>query len=201
GSVIPDRVVAPAEGAMKAMVPSKLKIAAGLILVVGVLAGGAGWAAFHAQTTTPAAQDADPPKQEAGKAPRTDLHGDPLPEGAIARMGTTRFRHTHAAALAFTADGNTLLTSGDRTIRFWDAVSGRLLREQPFPPDSGFLAVSADGRLTAFAHFEKDAASISVWDVERNQLLRTLPVEEARPQFQQGLFTPDGKTLVSAEMN
>src|SRR5262245_55792085 len=52
--VIPDRVVSPAEGAMKAMVPSKFKIAAGLILAVGMLAGGAGWAAFHARTTTPA---------------------------------------------------------------------------------------------------------------------------------------------------
>jgi RNA polymerase sigma factor (sigma-70 family) len=211
GGVIPHRVVSPAEGAMKAMVASKLKIAAGLVLAAGLLAGGAGWAAFHARTTTPAvpeqeaappaARDADPPKPEAEKPPRGDLHGDPLPEGAIARMGTTRFRHAHAAALAFTADGKSLLTCGDRTIRFWDAASGRLLREQPFPPDSGFLAVSADGRLIAFLHFEKDAVSISLWDTERNRLLHKLPVDEARPQFQQGLFTPDGKILVSAEMN
>jgi RNA polymerase sigma factor (sigma-70 family) len=201
GGVIPDRVAAPAEGAMKAMLTSKLKIAAGLVLAVCVLAGGAGWAAFQARTTTPAAEGADPPKPEAGQQPRTDLHGDPLPEGAIARLGTTRFRHVQAAALAFTADGKSLLTCGDRIIRFWDPASGRLLREQPFPPESGFLAVSADGRLMAFVHLEKDAASISLWDMERNQLLHKLPVDEPPPRFQQGLFTPDGKTLVSAELN
>jgi RNA polymerase sigma factor (sigma-70 family) len=201
GGVVPDRVASPAEGAMKAMVTSKLKVAAGLVLAVGVLVGGAGWAAFHARTPMPAAEEADPPKPEAGQPPRTDLHGDPLPEGAIARLGTTRFRHVQAAALAFTADGKSLLTCGDRTVRFWDPASGRLLREQPFPPDSGFLAVSPDGRLMAFVHLEKNAATISLWDVQRNQLLHRLPVDEPRPQFQQGLFTPDSKTLVSAEMN
>src|SRR5262245_56768839 len=64
----------------------------------------------------------------ANPLPRTDLHGDPLPIGALARMGTVRWRHhdDSAYSLTFTPDGNTLISGGrDKTIRFWDARSGR----------------------------------------------------------------------------
>src|SRR5438552_3669210 len=64
------------------------------------------------------------------KPVRTDLYGDPLPQGAIARMGTLRFRNDRPiTCVAFAPDGKTLVTaSGIRTVRLWETASGKELR-------------------------------------------------------------------------
>ena len=57
---------------------------------------------------------------EKGPVPRADLYGDPLPEGAVARMGSVRFRHAGLSDYVFLPGGKTVLTSGsDRVLRFW----------------------------------------------------------------------------------
>src|SRR5579859_7077552 len=60
--------------------------------------------------------------------------GEPLPPGAVARLGTTRLRHPGLCAVAFAPDGKTLATAGtDRRLRVWDGTTGHLLREAPVP--------------------------------------------------------------------
>src|SRR5438105_3036636 len=60
--------------------------------------------------------------------PVVDFYGDPLPDGAVARMGTICFRHESYAGLltAFSPDGKWLATSG-RGIKLWHATTARLL--------------------------------------------------------------------------
>jgi len=55
-----------------------------------------------------------------------DLYGDPLPEGAIARMGSMRLRHGSGIfQAAFRNDGKVLMSAGgDGLVRFWDAATG-----------------------------------------------------------------------------
>jgi WD40 repeat protein/beta-lactamase regulating signal transducer with metallopeptidase domain len=62
--------------------------------------------------------------------PSADPHGDLLPSGALARLGTTRWRHgAEVTFVSFTPDGKALLTAGqDNTIRLWDLASGKEIR-------------------------------------------------------------------------
>ena len=65
-----------------------------------------------------------------GQEARRDLYGDPLPVGAVARMGTVRFRcFKGAGSIAFSSDGKILASCGFYSpIRLWEASTGRELR-------------------------------------------------------------------------
>src|SRR5262245_54058762 len=58
---------------------------------------------------------------------RTDVHGEPLPAKAIARLGPSRLHNAgRVNALTFSADGNWLAASGKQGgIRVWDAADGK----------------------------------------------------------------------------
>ena len=100
-------------------------------------------------------------------APRADRYGDPLPEGAIARLGTLRLTHLGGIrAVAISPDGS-VAASGvsdgkesypsehvrvtEATIRFWNVKTGEL-RRQVLTPDApvSHLRFAADGK-TLFA--------------------------------------------------
>src|SRR5262249_36512923 len=64
-----------------------------------------------------------------GQAPlkKLDASGDPLPHGAVARIGTLRFRHPGPVDfVGYSGDGKLLIThSNDSAVRFWDAGAGK----------------------------------------------------------------------------
>ena len=65
--------------------------------------------------------------QEKKIPPRMDLYGDPLPEGAVSRLGTVRFNHGGwLDSLFFAPGGKTLISAGSGKIRIWDAASGKI---------------------------------------------------------------------------
>jgi RNA polymerase sigma factor (sigma-70 family) len=79
----------------------------------------------------------------------TDLTGDPLPDGALARLGTTRFLHAaHVNHVAYSPDGGALASS-DGSVYFWDPATGRerrrvetgMVRAFAYAPDGQSLAV------------------------------------------------------------
>ncbi len=81
--------------------------------------------------------------------PRLDPHGDPLPPGAVMRLGSARLRpDTPALTAAFAPDGKTLFSLGNEPVLYaWDPATGKLLRRLPLPGNGGrCFAVSADGK-------------------------------------------------------
>src|SRR5262245_53208383 len=67
----------------------------------------------------------------ATERPGTDTHGDPLPAGAISRLGSLRWYHSDLlTAVAFSPDGKALATAAGTgsTIRLWEIPSGKPLQ-------------------------------------------------------------------------
>jgi WD40 repeat protein len=102
---------------------------------------------------------ASPQDAQTADKPRTDALGDPLPDGAIARLGTLRLKHAPATGATIdgalvSPDGSKIVTivSSAGSIHVWDAASGK---EIPGPWKSNFrystLAFSPDSKLLAAA--------------------------------------------------
>jgi WD40 repeat protein len=120
---------------------------------------------------------------------------DPLPAGAIARIGSTRLRHDKMViGIAFSPDSKTVASSGwDNLVRLWDAKTGKQIRqfEGHQKPIYG-VAFSPDGNLLVSNGQE---TTIRVWDVASGkQLLVLTGHNSAHSRF---AFTPDGKYLAS----
>jgi WD40 repeat protein len=148
------------------------------------------------------------PDAKPASSPSTDSAGDPLPAGAVARLGVTRFRHGGwNGGMAISPDSKTLVTTGEGgDIRFWDIASGKLLHDVKeakrhfqgplYSPDGKWLvttAVAADFR-------SKQPAELVFWDPRtrkpgRTCTLRFKPDQRTTARFQ---FTPDGKFLIGA---
>ncbi len=110
------------------------------VLVLAVAAGGlaAGMARLAGQSAP--AQPSGPARHAVNDVPRLDRSGDPLPAGAIVRLGTTRLRHSFTIySVHFSPDGKLLATTGGnstgRRLCLWDAVTGKLLHDIPAPND------------------------------------------------------------------
>src|SRR5437868_4238200 len=87
----------------------------------------------------------------AEKPPRLDASGDALPEYALARLGSLRFRDPYGfTAVALSPDGKVFALQDGKQIRLLDAVSGKPLRTIEEPDLSlGHSQFSPDGKLLA----------------------------------------------------
>src|SRR5262249_26876630 len=130
-----------------------------------------------------------------------DVHGDPLPEGALARLGTIRFRDANfIAATAPSPDGKLLALSNTRGIlRLLDATTGREVRR--FHTAGGFLwmSFSPDSKLLAAVVGHGD--SILFWDVATGKAIRQLRPPDQSRLSSFVVFSADGKYIAAAKEN
>jgi WD40 repeat protein len=189
---------------MKAMVASKLKLAAVLLLASGALVGvrasfqeapvqarpAQGERETINREEAPPGAKAKPSPANRLAGPATDRAGDPLPAGATARLGTVRFYHGDwNASVIFSPDGKLLAAKrgapfNDQVrVHVWDRVTGKELYQVPgnvaaFSPDSKTLATGAAG--------------IHLWEAATGK-----PIRRFGGLAFSLTFSPDGKRLAS----
>jgi RNA polymerase sigma factor (sigma-70 family) len=132
-----------------------------------------------------------------------DLLGDPLPFGALARIGSVRWRlgPGGAESVGFSPDGKTIVTANSfYGVTVWDVATGRVLREVPIPPDDLSAAppvqipaaLSADGSTLAW--LSKDNV-VCVADVASGKTRQRFPV--GGPENVEIALTANGRVLLA----
>jgi WD40 repeat protein len=132
--------------------------------------------------------------------------GEPLPPGAIARLGPPlRMARADASvpedargavlALAFSPDGRALATGTyDDLVHVWDAGTGREIHRLSGHQERVVAVVfSPDGKLLASGSFD---GTVCLWVVETGK--RLLRLRGHRSEVRAVAFSPDGKLLAAA---
>jgi WD40 repeat protein len=138
---------------------------------------------------------AEPPDDKS--SPRTDLYGDPLPEGAIARMGTLRFRFEEPVTeIVFAPDGKTIAaTIRDGTVRLCETATGKELQSfKESKTEFSNPAFSGDGKLLGMLGAK---SRLYLWDTATGKLRNRIGSSES--EISCFSCAPDGKTMATVE--
>lgn len=189
-----------------------------IALLVAVASGGAWLIALKparggqpAQPPAPAAPPAAPaPPAFAGK---TDALGDPLPAGAVARLGTTRLRPGKMiSAMAYSPDGKQLAiwcrnwgSGNPEQLIFADPTTGRELRSTTLPPNM-LLSMRwlADGRGLALT--KMGMRNYFLWQFTDSEsslpvLTNPSPTSWAHDDVLSAAISPDGRWLATGRQS
>jgi WD40 repeat protein len=181
------------------------------------------WAAVFVVAVCGAIAVADAPADLVGPPvpaelqPRLDPFGDPLPDGALARFGTLRWRHnTPVFFLAYLDEDKEIVTVGqDGTIRVWEVATGKELRKfgkgNGNPPQgngtitigNGAAVMVMQAQIFTGATLTPDRKTLAtsgqdgtvrIWDIAAGKERHTW---KPNPQIYIGgmVFSPDGKSL------
>ena len=170
----------------------------------------------------PPAKPSGLPAEVAQPRPTVDRYGDPLPDGAIARFGTVRFRHGGwLQSFAYSPDGKMIATGGFGSTMLWEAETGKpiasLVQRDSAPTTPGKppqlvarrgeiifgLAFSPDGKTHVAGGSREtnhNSGHFTFWDVSSpkvrggtNESLYTHASNGEGTWVRQVTVSPDGK--------
>jgi WD40 repeat protein len=137
-----------------------------------------------------------------GQSPAQDAYGDPLPPGALARLGTVRLRHESTIAFAsFLPDGKRIVSvSMQGSACVWEFPSGKEIRRfgvfgpNDLPGSVNNAALSPDGKyLTVFCR----DGFLRVWDLAgAKQLGKVAYTSNGNNPGEGVAYSPDNRTLL-----
>jgi WD40 repeat protein len=135
-------------------------------------------------------EQGDPPVYPTG----LELTQEPLPRFAIARFGTTRLRHK-AGFVAFTPDGNALITSGTGNTFLWDCSTGRALLRLPAGGSDEKVTVSGNGRMMAVSDLSN---CVELWDLRSGRETMTIGDKRESENVHGVSLSSDGNLLATS---
>ncbi len=120
-----------------------------------------------------------------------DRLGDPLPEGALQRLGTIRLR-IRVADLCYLPDGRGILASGSG-VEIWDLAEGRLQSKTQVTESRLVSAVlRSDGKALLLAD---RSGMVQEWDVASGSTLRQWETGQGR--LSRAHYAPDGTRVLT----
>jgi WD40 repeat protein len=136
--------------------------------------------------------------------PALDDLGDPLPEGAVARLGSSRFLHDGIAGPVLSPDGKFIATATPGGVRISSVADGRTLHLVGGRGVARLAALMVGGpKGPRFApSFSRDGGRLAVlegdhkatvWHLRRNERLRA--VESYLGRMAAVALSPDGRSL------
>jgi WD40 repeat protein len=149
--------------------------------------------------TTPAD---DKPAVDTKKTVLPHLYSDALPDGAVVRLGTARFRHGYAAtSLAFSPDGKMVASSeSGNWVHVWDAATGRELtrfgggKTSPSGMEGiHAIALSPDGKRIITGGNATQA--MVLWDITTGREIISLRGHQG--PILAVAYSPDNRTVAS----
>jgi RNA polymerase sigma factor (sigma-70 family) len=207
-----------ARGALPVGLSRPLTAVALVLLALGAVTAAVG-RAYRAAGEGPAG-----PRPPAARAPeerpgdgaaRVDGRGDPLPEGALVRFGSTRFRSPGGVYSAdLSPDGKLLAMHGvDGALRLLDTATGRVrltlrrpylpggfsdgMRVLAFSPDGKSLLVCGTNPIDRLGLGPRDTGAVHLLDVATGKETRRL--EGAGGETRHLAFSPDGKQVAVSQ--
>jgi WD40 repeat protein len=207
GGVVSANAAALAEGVLRAMYRTKLTIGMALV-VVGLVGAGVGLLARVPAPAPVADQPGDRAAGPEGKSPvgvekHADLYGDPLPPGAVVRLGSVHFWHGGLRATVVSSPDGKLLAAGASgtagLAHVWDAATGKKVHQFP---GGAAVAFAPDGKTLASGR-----GTIRIWDLATGKVVREFREEPVIVRGNQTIrragyvtslaFSPDGGLLAS----
>ena len=128
-----------------------------------------------------------------------DRFGDPLPEGAIQRLGTLRMRYSNTlqpgnriADLGYLPDGKGVVAASN-FVEIWDLSAGKLLfRQQICKAKIVSMSVRSDGKALLLADVD---GNVHEWDIASRRVLRKW--QTGQKQLMRAQYSPDLKRVLT----
>ena len=135
-------------------------------------------------------------------AERLDQLGDPLPAGAVQRLGTRRMRY-RISDMVYSHDGSKALVVAGKELHVWDLARGERLGAYPVSGGKTSLrtlAVSPDGRVAVIGDSE---GTVSEWDLQEHRVVSQFATGRKATSSRNGLvsarYSPDGRRILTLD--